>query len=316
MKKNETDMLTLNLAYPHKSNILFKIDRFPDGQQQVRLEGLEIERMKNSYSSNYDVNIFIKSRLNNFQDLELICCSVASLTELGIKNIHLYTPYFLGSRSDRKFEEASNNYLKKVICPIINSLNFQSVTVWDPHSDVLEACLNNFKKINNLALVDDALSYLIKDEEEDQIVLVSPDAGSYKKIFDVAMNFGIKKIITASKARDLKTGEILQTVIPELNQDNNLKYVIVDDICDGGRTFIELAKGIKSSRPTAEIYLIVTHGIFSGGFYSLNEVLDGIFCTNSYEDIESKKHDDKGSTTNSRGSSVTKPYFVKQLNIF
>ena len=29
---------------------------------------------------------------------------------------------------------------------IINSLNFESVTVLDPHSDVLEACLNNFKQ--------------------------------------------------------------------------------------------------------------------------------------------------------------------------
>ena len=52
------------------------------------------------------------------------------------------------------------------------------------------------------------------------------------------------------------------------------------------------------------------------GFYDLNEMFDGIFCTNSYEDIESRAYGDKGSTTNSKGSSVTKPNLVRQLNIF
>ena len=135
-------MRILNLTDLENSEIRYKISKFPDGQQQLQIEGRPSEINQ----------ILIKSRLNNFKDLELICCAVASLREVGIEKIHLYTPYFLGSRSDRKFEEGSNNYLKSVICPIINSLNFKSVTVMDPHSDVLEACLNNFKKLNNFFL--------------------------------------------------------------------------------------------------------------------------------------------------------------------
>jgi ribose-phosphate pyrophosphokinase len=154
----------------------------------------------------------------------------------------------------------------------------------DPHSDVLEACLNNFKKIDNFALVDDALSYLIGEDEEDQVVLVSPDAGAYKKIFDVAKEFNILKIITATKVRDLKTGQILHTEVPVLDQHNDLKYIIVDDICDGGRTFIEIAKAIKVSCPTAKIYLVVTHGIFSAGFEELEKYFERIYTTNSYKD--------------------------------
>ncbi len=298
-------MKILNLVKPEKSDIKYKIDRFPDGQQQLRFEGLQVGLIKGYANPNFDYQITITSRLNNFKDLELICCAVASLQELGITKIHLTTPYFLGSRSDRKFEEGSNNYLKTVICPIINSLNFKSVTVLDPHSDVLEACLNNFNKIDNFALVDDALSYLIGEGEEDQIVLVSPDAGAYKKIFDVAKEFDIEKIITATKVRDLKTGQILRTEVPTLDQHNNLKYVIVDDICDGGRTFVELAKAIKASRPTAEIYLVVTHGIFSAGFGELGEYFDGIYTTNSVGDI-----------SNVGTSSTLKPINFKQLNIF
>jgi ribose-phosphate pyrophosphokinase len=277
-------MIILDLVNLPKSDIKYKISKFPDGQQQLQFEGTQIGLIKGYTNPNFDYQITIKSRLNDFKDLELICCAVASLRELGIEKIHLYTPYFLGSRSDRKFGEGSNNYLKTVICPIINSLNFKSVTVMDPHSDVLEACLNNFKKIDNFALVDDALSYLIGEDEEDQVVLVSPDAGAYKKIFDVAKEFNILKIITATKVRDLKTGQILHTEVPVLDQHNDLKYIIVDDICDGGRTFIEIAKAIKVSCPTAKIYLVVTHGIFSAGFEELEKYFERIYTTNSYKD--------------------------------
>jgi ribose-phosphate pyrophosphokinase len=67
-----------------------------------------------------------------------------------------------------------------------------------------------------------------------------------------------------------------------LSRNNRFKYVIIDDICDGGRTFIELAKAIKEQREGVEIYLVVTHGIFSAGFTELTKYFNGIFCTDSY----------------------------------
>ena len=275
---------TLNLAYPEKSNINFKINRFPDGQQSVTLEVDTVH-----ISANISEGVLIKSRLNNFRDLELIICATAALRNTGIKKIHLYAPYFIGARSDRRFTEGDVNYLKQVICPIINSQNFESVRVLDPHSDVLEACLNNFVKDNNHKIVKNALTDIDnKNDAQERIVLVSPDAGAYKKIFDVAQKFSINKIITATKVRDLRTGKILHTEIPVLDQHENLKYVIIDDICDGGRTFTELAKAIHGSRPTAEIYLIVTHGIFSNGFDELSKDIKKIYSSNSYSDIDAE----------------------------
>jgi ribose-phosphate pyrophosphokinase len=224
------------------------------------------------------------------------------LRELGIEDVNLYIPYFLGARSDRKFEEGGVNYLKNVICPIVNSQKFNKVIVLDPHSDVLEACLDNFVKINNFELVKFALPNIGGD-----ITLVSPDAGAYKKIFDVAKEFDIQKIITATKVRDIKTGNILHTEIPTLDQHNDISYVIIDDICDGGRTFIELAKVIKDGRPTAKVYLVVTHGIFSAGFGELNKYIDGIFTTNSVKEIGEVEADSYGKIHNTN---------VNQLNVF
>lgn len=299
-------MKTLNLTDLDSSDIKFEVSRFPDGQQQVKIIPFEFiyypeghtyfTRHSNNFKISKEISVQIKSRLNNFKDLELIICATKSLRELGVKEIHLYAPYFLGSRSDRKFEEGSNNYLKDVICPIINSLNFESVTVLDPHSDVLEACLNNFKKVDNHALVKWALNTYQFDNKKksgsyyQDFVLVSPDAGANKKIFKLAEQIGYRgDIITCSKSRD-ENGKLSKVKVPWKNIANleNTDLIIIDDICDGGATFINIAKYIKENTSTiklGKIYLIITHGIFSKGFEELNKYFDGIYCTNSYVDM-------------------------------
>lgn len=292
--------MILNLTNPEQSEIKYKISKFPDGQQTIDFTNFFIGTF-------LEKSVQIKSRLNSFKDLEVIICANQILRNLGASKVHLYVPYFLGARSDRRFQEGGVNYLKQVICPIINSQNFDSVTVMDPHSDVLEGCLNNFKKENNFKLVKDALTKIDnKDGAQDRICLVSPDAGAYKKVYDVAKEFRIERIITATKVRDLKTGNILRTEIPVLDQHNDLTYVIIDDICDGGRTFLELAKVIKDGRPTARVYLIVTHGIFSAGFYKLSKHIDGIFSTNSVQDVDVESYSDY----------TVKEGYLKQLNVF
>lgn len=148
-------MKTLNLADLQKSDIKYKISKFPDGQQNITIDIVELPKDYTWFLTNGSpsYSVKIKSRLNNWLDLELITCTVASLRELGIEEIHLYTPYIMGARSDRKFEEGGNNYLRDVLCPIINSLKFKSVTCIDPHSDVLEGCIKGFRKESNLELV-------------------------------------------------------------------------------------------------------------------------------------------------------------------
>lgn len=266
--------LKLNLVDLDKSDIKYNISKYPDGQQSITILG-HLEGMK----------IEILSRMNTFRDVELIICSNQVLKGMGVNDVELYVPYFIGSRSDRKFGYGETNYLKNVICPIINSQKFNKVIVLDPHSDVLEACLNNYEKADNHTLVKYALTNIDnKNDAQERICLISPDAGAYKKIFDVAKKFGIQNVVTANKARDMRTGNIIRTELPDLDKYEGMSYVIIDDICDGGRTFVELAKVIKESQSSAKIYLIVTHGIFSSGFSDLNKFFEKIFTTNSIAD--------------------------------
>jgi ribose-phosphate pyrophosphokinase len=289
-------MKSLDLTNLENSDIKYKVSNFPDGQQSITLATIFPKDLENK-------SVTIKSRLNSFLDLELIICANQALIELGIQNsafklseINLYTPYFIGARSDRKFLNGQSNYLKTVICPIVNSQNFNRVTILDPHSDVLEACINNFQKITNVSFAKDAIIDI-----NDKITLVSPDAGALKKIYDVASAVDCSDIIVANKLRDLKSGKIIRTDVPNLDQEPGSKtFVIVDDICDGGRTFVEIAKAIRDVRTKEifndKIYLVVTHGIFTAGFEELEKWFTGVYTTNSVKEIEND--------------------LVKQLNVF
>lgn len=295
-------MKTLNLVYLENSDIKYQIQRFPDGQQNIVLLSVirsfkegdkesNITQLKQGFGIS---GVQIKSRLNNWLDLELIVCAVASLRELGVEEIHLYVPYIMGARSDRKFEEGGNNYLRDVLCSIINSLNFKTVTCIDPHSDVLEACIKGFRKIDNLKLLENALSYIYFNEPNKDIsirdkfkdfILVSPDAGASKKIYKLAEQIHYKgNIITCSKDRD-SDGKLTKVVVPTFVEPAKKDIIIIDDICDGGATFINIAKAIKEACHNNKLYLIVTHGIFSKGLEELSNYFDGIYCTNSYKEF-------------------------------
>jgi ribose-phosphate pyrophosphokinase len=274
----ETSSIKLNLANIKRTNIQYKISRFPDGQQTV-----DITSHLSGFSN---LPVTIISRLNNFKDLEIILCATAGLKEIGFDNISLYTPYFIGARSDRKFQDGGINYLKTVICPIINAQGYKKVTILDPHSSVLEACLNNFKEIDNTDFVNEVLndgSDYPSELDSDNYVLVSPDAGALKKVFKVQQKFGINDMLIGAKNRDVN-GQITHTSISGDLQNADLAnktFLIIDDICDGGRTFIELAKVIKATHKDAKIHLLITHGIFTKGLEPLAPYFSKIFTTNS-----------------------------------
>lgn len=281
-------MKILNLTSLEKSDIKYKISKFPDGQQQITID---LERSKFTHEiADYYSNciIQIKARLNNFQDLELIICATKSLRNLGVKEIHLYTPYFLGARSDRQFEVGSNRYLADVMCPIINSLNFESVTVLDAHSNVLSNLLNNFKNVSNKQLVEWSILNIMKDNKQQgdsydkNHIWISPDAGASHKIYKLADEIGYNgHIITCSKERDID-GKLIKLVVPMFIEPAVKDLIIIDDIFDYGTTFTNIAKEIKQIHNN-KLYLIVTHSIQTEGLQEALKYFEKIYTTNSYK---------------------------------
>jgi ribose-phosphate pyrophosphokinase len=211
------------------------------------------------------------------------------LKELGIKDISVFISYFIGARSDRKFIEGGCNYIKDVISPIINLQGYSSVRILDPHSDVIEACINNFKKMDNLRFAKKCIEDIMSEYSltREDLTIISPDAGALKKIYSIAEANMINDVVVASKHRDITTGKIVSTNVPLDMTHSNKTFVIFDDICDGGRTFIEIAKAVRERFSDSKIFLFVTHGIFSNGLGELSKYFCRIYSTNSYSNIES-----------------------------
>lgn len=277
--------LTLNLRNLFKSDIKYEIINFPDGQTTIRI--VDKEYVRDTIDT-----IHILTSLTSWQDLETLVGANQSLKEMFHKaKIHLFVSYLLGARSDRKFEIGSTNYLKNVIAPVINSQNFASVTVVDPHSDVTEAVIDRCipSRFEALELTYSAISR----RKHTNCILVSPDAGALKRIESIQKNLrvefdiAIDEIITAHKVRDIETGNILKTHIDILPEQANKTLIVIDDICDGGKTFIELAKAAKATGHKGKMILVVTHGIFSKTPQPILEYYDQIYTTNSYQEFDS-----------------------------
>ena len=109
--------------------------------------------------------------------------------------------------------------------------------------------------------------------------LVAPDKGAITRTELVRDALGGVPVHYCTKERDPVTQVISDTKIPEGVAGKNL--LIVDDICDGGRTFIELGKKLKNAGAN-DIYLYVTHGIFMAGLEILKPSIDKIFCLHTY----------------------------------
>lgn len=188
--------------------------------------------------------------------------------------INLTVPYFPYARQDRVCN-AGESLSVRVMADVINALNCNQVTILDPHSDVTSALLDNVKVVTQAQIIAD--SKLAKDIAAKNLAVVSPDAGAEKKAKEVGKQVKAD-VFAASKVRDTMTGKIISTEIRGDIKGRSL--IIIDDICDGGATFTELAKELKL-KGAKDIYLYVTHGIFSKGLDVLKEHFKHVYCYHS-----------------------------------
>nr|WP_315240817.1 ribose-phosphate diphosphokinase [uncultured Flavobacterium sp.] len=221
--------------------------------------------------------VTITHRLNSFNDLGLLCITVDALRRMDVKIIDLFIPYFPAARQDRVMIKGESLSVK-VYADIINTLQLNKVFVFDAHSEVTPALVNNCEVIPNHTFIKEVLKVI-----GENVKLISPDGGALKKIYKVSEFLGGVEVVECSKSRDVKTGKLSGFKV--YNDDlQGMDCLIVDDICDGGGTFVGLAEELKKKN-AGKLYLAVSHGIFNKGFEVLN-CFDGIFTTNSFKDFE------------------------------
>lgn len=169
----------------------------------------------------------------------------------------LRLPYLPYGRQDKKIDNNST-FALLTFAKLLNSLSFKEVICFDPHSDVADYTISNLRiewPVKDVHLVHDTVN---------ADLLCYPDSGAVSRYSDKMQ----LAYIHGSKVRNQATG-IIDSY--ELKGDPKDKVIlIVDDICDGGMTFILLAKELLT-KGAKEVNLFVSHGIFSRGIKPLQE---------------------------------------------
>lgn len=229
---------------------------FPCGETHVRI-------LPRHYNS--ECIIFEYENDSEIIELLLVC---DALKRIGATIDAIGIPYVPFSRQDR-IAVAGESLSLKVFCNLINSIGADTVEISDPHSDVTTALINNCRVREQ----HDLLAPYFKGK--DGFNLICPDGGALKKIYKLADKVSCAGVIECSKIRNVKTGEISGVQVHAKHLERRDCY-IVDDICDGGRTFIEIAKVLKTLN-AGKIVLMVTHGFFTKGLEVFDGLIDEIY---------------------------------------
>lgn len=198
---------------------------------------------------------------DNDAEIFTLQCLVDELRDVKGLNcqLQLVLPYIPHARQDRKVSDRF--FTLKSFAKMINNMNFDSVKVLDPHSDVatalIDRCYQMLKPIEVLVV---------------GTVLMYPDAGAAKKYKSDAT------AIIGNKKRD-KDGNIISYELLNFIEGTE-SVTIVDDICSYGGTFVEAAKALRE-RGVKNIFLIVSHcedNIEKGKVF---EYIDKVYTTDS-----------------------------------
>lgn len=238
---------------------------YPAGELQVRLTEAQIERLAQVDS------VAVVARLQNLPDGEMELALLTSALRGIVKRdvtAELILPYLPYSRADRRFVPGDCFGLG-VFAQFVNSLQYHEVKTLDVHSERSTAHIVSLADVKPASLIAQAISSL--PETKGAVAIILPDEG--------AARYRLPGAAKCSKVRDAETGKLSGFDVPIDKLRGFGQALIVDDICDGGGTFLGIAEKIPSY---IDLYLYVSHGIFSKGTAELNKRFRGIFSSDSF----------------------------------
>lgn len=239
--------------------------KFPAGEVHIRDFGVS------------DVTQIIFNWRGDHTDLAVLSSLITTPMIMGNLQPYLLVPYLPASRADRIIDNESLGkvaYLDLISAAWdgLSLIASSPIETWDIHSTT-----NTDTPIINIPRMQ---QYLTTYDFPDNSVLLAPDAGAKSRVADISKSTGIP-YVCATKNRDYATGQLLSNSIPAVLGDYDHIFVI-DDICDGGGTFLLLADSIRKQNISSNLHLFVTHGIFSKGKSALESSYSTVFALNDW----------------------------------
>lgn len=248
----------------------FSSFNFFAGEVQVRIDPIE------HFDTDQEV-IMIEAFLRSSDDIfRLLLVTDALRRMLDEVSISVSLPYLPYGRQDRVCYPGEAFSLA-VMANLINAQRYEEVVLFDPHSPKAAELIERVRIIDTLEYVRQVVrNWQAKGAQ--RVVLVAPDKGAREKVDRIGAALCLE-VLHADKKRNPKDGQIegmtLDRQPAEFAGFGEAYFLVVDDLCEGGRTFIELAKvfGVPKER----MGLYVTHGLFSKGVEPLKPYFGEIF---------------------------------------
>lgn len=248
-------MIKVKTAY---GETILKPTIFPDGTSQIwKIEPREIL---------YCRDIHITWNFESEREIiDLYSFSALLAQPTALRHVVLHIPYLPYGRQDKNISNDLTFNLE-VFATLINNLHFNEVSSVDVHNpEKTTKLIHHFRNIDVHNIHEKVVM------EFCPTFIVFPDKGAMMRY---GSHLSHINTIFCDKVRDQYTGKITKLTLNygqgySLEPEYNSSCLIIDDICDGGATFIKVAEALKKECPNVQIGLFVSHGIFSKGLSDL-----------------------------------------------
>ena len=220
------------------AEIPFVISTFPDKTSQVWKVGLD---SKIPQSTAFKI-LWLFEREDELLHIVQLGQLLKTETSQGVS---LYAPYLPYARQDKEISNHST-WALKMLADVLGLAQFTQVSCFDQHSE---------KYFNSVKPFDFHKKVLNHD------IVCFPDKGALQRYSHLRTT----PHVYFEKVRNQLTGQIESLSLNLNSQDLVGKsVVIVDDLCDGGGTFIQGIEYLQKHKPQY-VDLCVSHGLFSQG---------------------------------------------------
>lgn len=259
--------MKLNLINPEDSDIKYTIFSFPDGEKQISIDS-EIDRKQ---------EIKVICRVTNADELFILMQVNDILSRHGVK-WYLYITYLMSMRMDRVMD-FNRPFSLSIVSNILKNFSCYDMEVLEPHSERVIDLANSYSRI----FINNVSSEYFRD-----VTVVYPDKGSAERY----QGYFCKGTVIFKKKRNLETGKIESFEI-EKEWIISKNFVFVDDLCDGGGTFLGELEVLKEKYPDGVFTLIVCHAVNEQGLRKVLDKFDKVVISNSYKDWDKVIESDK-----------------------
>lgn len=257
----------------------FKKIEYPDGQLQVELD-LE-------YFKDRKIPIDIYARIKHIGHLELLMALISALHWADFMINEINFVYLFGMRSDRLFKPGQSHYFRDVIAPVINTM--------PGHKKFLQPHGRSLRYIKSNEWHPDYVFYSTAQVKAQQKTIIAGDRSAVNLCQQLAgfeSNFKNSPYFNKIRKDDgTLVATLSKEVIADIKEGDNDTILIVDDMCDGGATFIAESEVLRTLFPDKQLHLFVIHGLFTKGLEHISDHFDRIFTTNSYQDFPQNPDD-------------------------